>query len=208
MRCARVWTEPGAAPYMASLAYLDAASPDAYAKALASWVSPSTNHVYADVAGTIAWFAAGAAPIGSGWDGLLPVPGNGRYEWRGFVPFRQCRSAEPGQGFRRHRQRDEPARYLELAGLAARLRMGGAFAHRRASTRCCAPSRATRSQDSLALQTDVLSLPARRLTDLLHALPADGDARPRARPAATLGPPARRRQRRRGAARGVVDAST
>src|ERR1019366_8355549 len=30
-------------------------------------------------------------------------------------------------------------------------------------------------EDSLALQTDVLSIPARRLADLLHRLAADGD---------------------------------
>jgi len=55
-----VWSQPGAAPYMASLAYLNATTPAAYGEALAHWVSPSTNHVYADVDGAIAWFAAGS----------------------------------------------------------------------------------------------------------------------------------------------------
>ena len=42
--------------------------------------------VWADVDGHIGWQAVGTAPIRPNWDGLLPVPGDGRYEWNGFVP--------------------------------------------------------------------------------------------------------------------------
>ena len=31
------------------------------------------------------WIAAGLTPIRRNWDGLLPVPGDGRYEWDGFL---------------------------------------------------------------------------------------------------------------------------
>jgi penicillin amidase len=82
-----VWTAPGAAPYFAGLGYLGAATPESFSEALRHWKSPSVNHAYADISGRIAWYVAGAAPIRPNWDGLLPVPGDGRYEWQGFQPF-------------------------------------------------------------------------------------------------------------------------
>ena len=171
-----VWTEPGASPYMASLAYLDATTPDAYASALAHWVSPSTNHVYADVDGNIAWFAAGAAPVRVGWDGLLPVPGNGRYEWRGFVPFAALpQIRNPAKGF------VATANEMNLPDSWAwqDWPVGYEWADHSRTGRIHEVLRAQPGHtldQSLALQTDVLSLPARRLIDLLHALPAEGEA--------------------------------
>ena len=47
--------------------------------------TPSENLVWADVDGHIGWQAVGLAPIRKGWDGLLPVPGDGRFEWDGFL---------------------------------------------------------------------------------------------------------------------------
>jgi penicillin amidase len=43
------------------------------------------NFVYADVAGNIAWQPAGFIPRRKGWDGLAGAPGDGRYEWDGFI---------------------------------------------------------------------------------------------------------------------------
>ena len=34
--------------------------------------------------GDIAWIVAGQSPIRPNWDGLTPVPGDGRFEWDGF----------------------------------------------------------------------------------------------------------------------------
>ena len=42
------------------------------------------NQVYAEVDRNIGWKPGGRAPIGVGYDGLLPVAGDGRYEWAGF----------------------------------------------------------------------------------------------------------------------------
>ncbi len=58
-----VWTEPGTSPYLASLGYLAAKTPEEFAGALAHWGAPSVNQVYADISGNIAWFAAGMAPM-------------------------------------------------------------------------------------------------------------------------------------------------
>lgn len=81
-----VWMEAGMAPYMASLSVMRATSYAAYADALAGWGCPSVNHIYADTGNTIAWKPSGATPVRSNWDGLLPVPGDGRYEWDGYLP--------------------------------------------------------------------------------------------------------------------------
>ena len=95
-----VWSEPGSSPYFASLNYLDARTTDDFAKALHSWSTPSVNQVYADSSGNIGWFVAGKSPHRSNWDGLLPVPGNGRYEWDGFKSFDDLpRAINPPQGF-------------------------------------------------------------------------------------------------------------
>ena len=52
--------------------------------AAARWKLPTENLVYADVRGNVGWIAAGLMPVRT-WSGLLPVPGDGRYEWRGFL---------------------------------------------------------------------------------------------------------------------------
>ena len=52
----------------------------------ATWGAPTVNQVYADTNGNIGWVPGGLAPIRPNWDGLLPVPGDGRYEWAGFWP--------------------------------------------------------------------------------------------------------------------------
>ena len=64
------------------------------------WGAPPLNHVYADVKGNIAWLPRGLTPKRPNWDGLLPVPGDGRYEWQGFVENDQLpRLYRPEQGF-------------------------------------------------------------------------------------------------------------
>lgn len=95
-----VWAEPGSAAYLGSLAYLDATNPEAFGAALRHWSAPSVNQLYADAGGRIAWFVAGKAPIRPGWDGLLPVPGDGRYGWAGFHdPADLPRSIDPAAGY-------------------------------------------------------------------------------------------------------------
>jgi penicillin amidase len=48
--------------------------------------SPPTNLVCADSTGNIAFQVTAAAPDRPNWDGRLPVPGTGDYEWRGLRP--------------------------------------------------------------------------------------------------------------------------
>ncbi len=95
-----IGTEPGSAGYLASLSLDRARNWREFLAALERWKVPSENIVYADVDGNIGWHAAGAAPIRKGWYGLLPVPGNGDYEWQGFLPLDQLpRKYNPKEGF-------------------------------------------------------------------------------------------------------------
>jgi len=78
------WLEPGMAPYFGSVEYMRASNWREFLAALNRWGAPSENQVFADVDGNIGYKPAGLFPRRNGWDGLLPVPGDGRYEWDGF----------------------------------------------------------------------------------------------------------------------------
>lgn len=78
------WLEPGMAPYFGSVEYMRASNWREFLAALNRWGAPSENQVYADIDGNIGYKPAGLFPRRNGWDGLLPVPGDGRYEWDGF----------------------------------------------------------------------------------------------------------------------------
>jgi penicillin amidase len=79
-----VWSEPGMSPYFASTWLPTVRNWKQFLAARGHWGTPPLNLVYADVQGNIGWAAGAAVPIRPNWDGLLPVPGDGRYEWQGF----------------------------------------------------------------------------------------------------------------------------
>jgi penicillin amidase len=94
-----VHQELGTAPYLASLSLGRARTWREFEAAMARWLMPSENMIYADVEGNIGWIAGGIMPRRS-WSGLLPVPGDGRFEWSGFVPGQQLpRAFNPASGF-------------------------------------------------------------------------------------------------------------
>ena len=49
-----------------------------------SWKVPTHNLICGDAAGNIALQVSGLTPDRDGWTGRLPVPGTGKYEWKGF----------------------------------------------------------------------------------------------------------------------------
>lgn len=171
-----VWSEPGSAAYLASLAYLDADTPEAFGAALRHWSAPSVNQVYADVNGRIAWFMAGKAPRRTEGDGLMPVPGDGAYEWDGFHSAEDLpRAIDPARGFvatanEMNLPPDYPAQERRLGfewlepWRAARI--GAVLAAQPCHTLA----------DSMALQGDDLSLPAARLARLVGGLGLQGAA--------------------------------
>lgn len=95
-----VVTDPGSAPYMASLSVMRAKTYRECVHSLKGWGCPAINHVYADTSNTIAWRPAGAMPIRENWDGLLPVPGDGHFEWKGYLsPAEFPSEINPTRGF-------------------------------------------------------------------------------------------------------------
>jgi penicillin amidase len=81
------WLGIGGAPYLASLRFAQARNWREFRAAAAYHYMPAENLIWADTSGTIGWQAVGFAPIRRGWTGLLPVPGDGRYEWQGLLPI-------------------------------------------------------------------------------------------------------------------------
>ncbi len=170
-----VWFEPGSSAYFTSIACLDVGSPADYAKALRGWATPSVNHVYADRDGNIAWFAVGRSPIRPNWDGLLPVPGDGRYEWAGFYPPEHLPSAvNPPRGFiATANEMNMPADYpyhdrklgFEWAEWSRTRRIHEVLDGQPKHT----------VQQSMQLQTDDLSIPARRLGAIIAGMQGTGD---------------------------------
>jgi penicillin amidase len=175
-----VWWEPGTAAYMTSLDYLTAGSVEEYRRALAGWGAPSANHVFADVEGHIGWQAAAKIPVRPNWDGLMPVPGDGRYEWAGTIQAPSLpHSTTPASGW---------------IGSANQMNLPPEFDHRRHKTgfewtdgaryarlsEALAGDRRWSVEETLALQTDVLSIPARRLCALLAGAQGTGAAEARA----------------------------
>lgn len=163
-----VWFEPGAAPYLASLSLMRARDFGEFRQSLNAWVSPMLNMVYGDVEGNIAWRPAGKIPKRPNWNGLLPVPGDGRYEWDGFIdpellPWR----INPPEGF---------------VASANEMNVPSDWPHEQfpIGHEWAEPSRARRIHEALssgklhdvasscALQTDCVSIPARRLVRLLQ----------------------------------------
>ena len=83
------WLEAGMAPYFGSIEYMRASNWHEFLGALNRWGAPAENQVYADINGNIGYKPAGLTPIRKNYDGLLPIPGDGKYEWHGFYDMDQ-----------------------------------------------------------------------------------------------------------------------
>lgn len=75
------WLEAGMAPYLGSLTYMGCQTWQQFTAALRRFGGPAMNYVYADTHGDIGWAPAGQVPTRAGWDGSMPVMGDGRWEW-------------------------------------------------------------------------------------------------------------------------------
>jgi penicillin amidase len=163
-----VWTEPGTAPYFGSASYMDARSWDEFVDAMSRWATPGENQVYADIHGNIGWQPGGKAPIRVGYDGLLPVPGDGTYEWAGFRGIEEFPSAfNPPEGFvatanEFNAQEDSKFGYL----------WSHPIRKQRIDEVLSAYDDHT-LQDSAALQSDVLNVRAREIVQMVSSLESD-----------------------------------
>lgn len=168
-----VWGEPGTSAYFGSTGYMTAKTWPQFKAALAGWGAPSENQIYADTSGHIGWVAAGMTPRRPNWDGLMPVPGDGRYEWKGMLAADELPSlADPAQGwFASANAMNLPPGYpyaerkpgFEWSNYARLARISEVLASKPKVTLA----------DAMALQTDPVNVTSRRLIALLRPLKAD-----------------------------------
>ncbi len=159
--------------YFCSIESMRARDFTEFKEAMSRWGAPTLNHVYADVKGNIGWLARGLAPKRGKWDGLLPVPGDGRFEWNGFWKADELPSVyNPANGwFATANQMNLPSDYPYRER-----KLGFEWTNPARFMRECEILGAARKislEDSQQLQNDVLSIPARRLVTLLLGLKAD-----------------------------------
>jgi penicillin amidase len=168
-----VGSEPGTAGYLAQLTLDRAADWEGFRRGAAKWKLPTENLIYADVDGNIGWVAAGLMPIRS-WSGLLPVPGNGNYEWAGFLPFSELPSSyNPASGFvTTSNQNILPPGYTKPLNYD----WADPFRHDRL-VEVLRDSSGFTGRDFERLQHDELALPARTLIPLLRAATRAGAGR-------------------------------
>lgn len=168
------WLEPGCAPYLASLRMNQAKNWTEFREACTFSRIPGENMIWAgrpsvDRKGTIGWQAVGISPIRKNWTGLVPVPGDGRYEWAGYLPINQLpNKLDPPEGYVVTANNN-----LTPPDFPNRNAIGWVWA---------SPSRAQRIEEVLAngqrktlvdlmkLQADYLAIPARTLVPLLNGL--------------------------------------
>jgi penicillin amidase len=174
-----VWNLPGASGYFGSSRMWRAKSWADFKGGQEAWGTPPLNLVFADTTGDIGWSAAGLTPVRSNWDGLMPVPGDGRYEWAGVMPEAQLPALHnPPKGFvATANQMNLPADY------PANRTISYEWADRSRITRIeevlGATPKATLA-DSMALQTDSHDPLSRRTIALLSHLSSPDPAVARA----------------------------
>jgi penicillin amidase len=76
--------EPGTAAFKGSLKLAQATSCEDFFDRAMFWKVPTHNLICGDKQGNIALQVSGLTPDRDGWSGRLPVPGTGKYEWKGF----------------------------------------------------------------------------------------------------------------------------
>lgn len=169
------WRETGGAPYLASLRMDQAHSWEEFRDACTYSRMPAENMVWADRDGNIGYQAVGIAPRRPNWSGLVPVPGDGRYEWNGFLSPKLLPNAfNPAKGFYNTSNEYQIPRgwpYHEA------LHYTWADSFRADSVaEFLGSGRRFTVADMAELQNDYLSIPARRIVPLLRDLKFSGSA--------------------------------
>lgn len=173
LRCA--WLEPGGAPYLASLRMDQAKTWEEFREACNYSHIPGENMVWADSVGNIGWQAVGIAPVRKNFSGLVPVPGDGRYEWDGYLPIvEKPHSLNPASGFiATANQNVTPQEYTRWDAIG--YSWSDAFRGQRIEE-VLGRGRKLGLEDMKALQADYLSIPARTLIPYLKEVEMDGPA--------------------------------
>src|SRR2546426_3706173 len=159
--------EIGAAPYLASLRMDQAKSWEEFVEACSYSRIPSENMVWADRKGNIGYQAVAITPLRPNWSGLVPVPGDGRYEWNGYLPITALpHVANPEKGYFATANN-----YLFPADFPYKEALHYTGAHPFRVSRISevlGSGRLHTVADMVRLQNDNVSLPARSLVPLLR----------------------------------------
>lgn len=174
------WLEPGGAPYLASLRMNQAKTWEEFREACSYNNMPSENMVWVDRQGNIGWQASGIQPIRRGWSGILPVPGDGRFEWEGYLPITSLpHEVNPQRGFiatANNFLMPDNYPYKDLLHVT----WSDAFRASRIEE-VLGSGRKFNVAEMMRLQNDDLSVAARALTPLLRPVPFTNPASARAR---------------------------
>jgi len=164
------WLEIGAAPYLASLRMDQSKNWIEFREACSYSRTPSENMVWADKNNNIGWLTVGITPLRKNWHGLLPVPGDGRFEWDGYLPIKKMpHILNPPKGYFASANQDNiPADYPVKLGYI----WTDPFRFARIEEALGSDQKFT-MMDMMLLQNDHLSLPARSLIPLLKGLEAE-----------------------------------
>lgn len=177
---AAIAMQPGASGSFAMIA-INLARDWASLRKSAFRLHPSpTNLHYADVDGNTGWQVIGYAPVRRKGAGLLPVPGDGRYDWTGMRDFSALPNEyNPSKGwFASANQNNLPANWPRDRIPAFSFR--DPYRYERIADVLSHQSKHSLA-DSVALHHDTLSTPAKQLQALLPANPSPG-----AKPAVTM----------------------
>jgi len=165
------WMEVGGAPYLASLRMDQATTWEEFREASNYSNIPGENMVWADRDGNIGWQAVGIAPIRRNFSGMVPVPGDGRYEWDGYLPIiAKPHEYNPARGYietsnSNYTPPDYP--YMDAIGYT----WTDPYRWARGSE-VLGSGRKFSMMDMIRLQHDYLSIPARTLVPMLAELTA------------------------------------
>lgn len=167
VRCG--WLEIGGSPYLASLRMDQAKNWEEFRDACNYSNIPGENMVWADREGNIGWQAVGIAPIRRNFSGMVPVPGDGSYEWDGYLPIKaRPHKYNPAEGYiaTANENVTPPGYpYMEALGFSwSEPFRGDRIKEVLGSGKIFSP------MDMAVLQTDYLSIPARTLIPMLKNL--------------------------------------
>ena len=169
VRCG--WLEIGGSPYLASLRMDQAQTFEEFREACNYSNIPGENMIWADQAGNIGWQAVGIAPVRKNFSGLVPVPGDGSYEWEKYLEIKQKPNVyNPESGiFSTANQNVTPIDYPHMDAI------GFSWSDPYRGLRVEEMLRSGRkhsAMDMAAYVTDYTSIPARMICPLLKNLNA------------------------------------
>ena len=172
VRCA--WLESGGSPYLASLRMDQAKTWEEFREACNYSHIPGENMIWADKEGNIGWQAVGIAPIRRNFSGMVPVPGDGSYEWDGYLPIiDKPNTFNPAEGFfATANQNVTPDSYEHWDAIT--FSWSDPYRGDRVNEVLSGSDKLT-MEDMKALQVDYFSNPAKILIPMLANLELDGN---------------------------------